>query len=84
MDDRKLLEDIERTALNQQLHYLKRAKLYKPQHAYAAEMDALTVRMSRMRTHEPESVERIREALVREGIVAPGSGRPKLGDTYIN
>ena len=83
MDERKLLGDIEWTALNQQLQCLKRAKLYKPRQAYAAEMDALTVRMSCMRAHGLDTVDIIRQALVREGIVAPGDGRPRIGDTYL-
>jgi hypothetical protein len=83
MDERKLLENIEWTALNQQLHCLKRAKLYKPSQAYADEMNALIVRMSCMRAQGLETAEIIRQTLVREGIVAPGHGRPTIGDTYL-
>lgn len=80
-EEQAMLLNIEETALNQQFHALQRAKAYKPADAYAAEMTALRVRMARSRAPDV-SVDQIRQELVREGIVSPGGGPPRIGDTY--
>jgi len=80
-DEKAMLTKIEETALHQQLHALQRAKAYKPADAYAVEMTALRLRMSQSRGADV-SVAQFRQELVREGIVAPSGGDPKIGDTY--
>jgi hypothetical protein len=77
-----LLASIEVAALNQQLQCLERVKKYKSEMAYTMEMRDLKARISNLRAYGPGDSDSIRKKLVREGIVAPGGGCPKLGDTY--